>query len=460
MSSATSHWTNQSVLDLAHGADPIDVMTAKARGIVLDAVERGWDGPPFDPFQLAELLGILVQPSDDVPDARLVPAESKRARIEFNPNRPPGRMRFSVAHEIAHTLFPDHPAIVRNRSHQSQSDSDEWQVELLCNVAAAEFLIPIGTAFELEETATSIDNLMRLRKEFDVSTEAILLRAVKLTSEPCAVFAAVRSNGASVPKLRVDYTIPSRGWKEDIPRGLEFEGPSAVAECTAVGFTAKRTERWLPQLPEFQVECVGSPPYPGHRYPRILGILHREGTSAPARRGLLSVIGDATQPRGTGRCIIAHIVNDKTPNWGGAFARDVRLKWPSTQDAFRHWVIGDKANLSLGSIHVSTVSDGLSVVSMVAQHGYGPSSTPRIRYGALRECLDHMATLSESLNASVHMPRIGAGQAGGHWGIISELLDEALVRRGIDVTIYNLPTEQPPRETQGLLPLNASQPSA
>ena len=173
----------------------------------------------------------------------------------------------------------------------------------------------------------------------------------------------------------------------------------------------------------------------------------------PARRELLSVFGDATQPRGTGRCIIAHIVNDKTPNWGGAFARNVKFKWPSTQDEFRHWVSDDKARLSLGSIHVSTVAEGLSVVSMVAQHGYGPSTKPRIRYRALQECLGQLAALSESQNASIHMPRIGAGQAGGHWGIICELLDETLIKRGIDVTIYNLPTEQPPRESQGLLPL-------
>ena len=37
------------------------------------------------------------------------------------------------------------------------------------------------------------------------------------------------------------------------------------------------------------------------------------------------------------------------------------------------------------------------------------------------------------------MPRIGTGQAGGDWAIIHEMIDEALVRQGVDVTVYTLP---------------------
>ncbi len=407
-------------------------------------------------LQLAELLGISVKATSDIPDARLVPMGSRRSSIEFNPNRAPGRMRFSIAHEIAHTFFPDHPASVRNRSHLSESTSDEWQIELLCNVAAAEILMPIGTAFELENADIDIENLMKLRKEFDVSIEALLLRVVKLTSQQCAVFAANRRNHGTTARMRLDYTVPSRGWNLDIARGLEIEGSSALAECTAVGFTAKRIERWLPQFPEFQVECVGSPPYPGHKYPRVLGFLRPQSGNMGGQLELLSVFGDATEPRGSGRRIIAHIVNDKTSNWGGAFARQVRVRWPSSQEDFRNWVIADDTRLALGNIHVGAVSNELSVVSMVAQHGYGASTKPRLRYEALEDCLGQLAAISESQNATVHMPKIGTGQARGHWGIISELLHEKLIKRGIDVTVYNVPTDQPTKETQGLLPLDSA----
>ena len=71
-------------------------------------------------------MGLSLRGRNDVNDARtLSEAESeskieKQSRapladfvrsdeplvIEFNPTRPRGRLRFSLAHEIAHTLFP------------------------------------------------------------------------------------------------------------------------------------------------------------------------------------------------------------------------------------------------------------------------------------------------------------------------------------------------------------------
>jgi hypothetical protein len=34
------------------------------------------------------------------------------------------------------------------------------------------------------------------------------------------------------------------------------------------------------------------------------------------------------------------------------------------------------------------------------------------------------------------MPRIGAGQAGGDWRIIREMLDQILVLNGVEVNVY------------------------
>ena len=70
---------------------------------MLRAIQAGWQGPPFDPFKLAEHLGISAIPREDVLDARVLPAGSRRLQIEFNPNRLRGRLRFSVAHEVAHS---------------------------------------------------------------------------------------------------------------------------------------------------------------------------------------------------------------------------------------------------------------------------------------------------------------------------------------------------------------------
>jgi hypothetical protein len=76
---------------------------------------------------------------------------------------------------------------------------------------------------------------------------------------------------------------------------------------------------------------------------------------------------------------------------------------------------------------------------MVCQHGYGPSPKPRIRYAHLKNCLEQLATFVIQKQASVHIPRIGCGQAGGSWEIVRELVDEALCRQGVRVTVYDPP---------------------
>ena len=130
--------------ELSRGRDPIEVITAEARNVVFRAFERGWAGPPFDPFALANLLAIETIPTSEVHDARTVPAGGNRFRIEFNPDRPHRRIRYSIFHEIAHTLFPDCALMIRNRGVHKASTGDEWQLETLCNLAAAEFLLPTG----------------------------------------------------------------------------------------------------------------------------------------------------------------------------------------------------------------------------------------------------------------------------------------------------------------------------
>ncbi len=447
--SQPGYWTNRSVVKFARGRDPLDTIILAARDIVLDAIEAGWSGPPFDPVQLADRLRIPVIPRDDVPDARLIRSSSGEVCIEFNPNQVPARARFSVAHELAHTLFPDHAERVRMRGPSKQ---DDWQLELLCNMAAAEILMPVGMGVRIEDEPIDMENLILLRKRFGVSTEAMLLRMVKLTKEPCAAFAAARvSPEDQPPSFRIDYFVPSRSWATSLPKGYRVRRSSSLAECTAVGFTSKATETWSAPLSGVEVECIGVPAYPGDIFPRIVGVLHpAQGKTAPALR-LVEIRGDATDPRGTGNKIIAQVVNDKTPNWGAGFARAIRTKWPAVQADFVKWASERRGNLALGRVRPMQVSDELTIFSMIAQRGYGSSALPRIRYSALVSCLEQCAALARERNASVHMPRIGTGHAGGDWGIVRELVDGALAGRGIAVTIYSLPDAEPPKMIQRVL---------
>ena len=162
MKFTSREWTNKSVRDIAELGNPIDIIVGKARTLIFDALQKGWSGPPYDPFELAELLKIETTPCNDVLDARISPKGSKFS-IEYNPNQSAGRTRYSIAHEIAHTLFPDCRESVRLRQKNDFAGEDEWQLEMLCNLAAAEFLMPIGSFSDLKEETLNIDTLLILK---------------------------------------------------------------------------------------------------------------------------------------------------------------------------------------------------------------------------------------------------------------------------------------------------------
>jgi O-acetyl-ADP-ribose deacetylase (regulator of RNase III) len=449
----TENWTNPSVLLLAEGADPIKTITARARQLVLDALDAGWAGPPFDPFELAHLLGVPVVAREDQFDARTVvvdaaPADSRGLRIEFNPNRPPGRLRWSVVHEIAHTFFPDVAEEVRHRTGSGAvptGQSDFWQLELLCNIAAAELLMPAAIFDDdLDSTALDIDALMELRSRYSVSAEALVRRAVERTQRPAALLALARDETGA--EFRIDYVVPSRSWAGEAPmRGMRFLSGPPLGDCTAVGYTTRGLHTFPTSPRSFDVQAVGIPGYPGDPYPRVLALLTPldDAASRTDGAGLQYVTGDVTKPRGPTPRLIAHVVSDRAHAFGPGVASALGNHFRNLRESYRNWTIASPENLRLGNVHTIEVEEGTWVSSMVAQEGFGPANEPRIRYHALTDCLHKIAKKAAQLDASIHVPRIGAGQAGGSWPVVADLLDREVCRAGVPVTVYTRPGEHP-----------------
>jgi O-acetyl-ADP-ribose deacetylase (regulator of RNase III) len=74
---------------------------------------------------------------------------------------------------------------------------------------------------------------------------------------------------------------------------------------------------------------------------------------------------------------------------------------------------------------------------MLAQHAYRTPDNPvPLRYDALETALSSLAHFAAAHNATVHMPRIGAGLAGGDWERIAALIERHLDER--EVTVYSL----------------------
>jgi len=371
----------------------------------------------------------------------MIPTRGGKLTIEYNPNRPKARIRYSIAHEIAHTLFPDCAQRVRERHRREEMKQGDWKVEMLCNIGAAEFLMPIGSFPDLAKKSINIDILMDLRKQYEVSVEAVLLRVVKLTEERCVVFCSSRreSHGRSA-YYHVDYMVPSRTNTKALPFGSKLPSGSVVEECTVVGYTAKGDEEWPHNLGRVHVESVALPPYPAQPYPRVAGLALLRRREKVSINRIKYLKGDATEPRGKEKKIIAFIINDKGRSWGAGFARALQKKWPFVLEEFQYWLEHNRSEFSLGNVHASKVEEDLAVFKMIAQHGYGEAPIPRIRYGALEACLRKLSNEAVRQKTSVHMQRIGCGQAGGSWWIVSELIDDILVKRGIKVTVYDLPT--------------------
>ncbi len=440
-------WTNPSVKLLAKDQDPVDVVVGKTRELIFDAIDGGWKGPPYDPVSLAKNLGFDVIPNEDVLDARVI-SKGTNVQIEYNPNKSKTRIRFSLAHEIAHTLFPDYKESIRNRSKQ-HSRPDGWQLELLCNIAASEILIPVVPPSNLGHLVITMNNLIEIKKRYDVSMESVLLRMIKLTTQPITFFSAARKIDDKNSSFRIDYVINSKTSLLNIKSGMEIPSDSVLSECSAIGFTAQRKEKWFKELPSLDIECVGVSPYPTNVCPRVIGIIKTKSKKNTEPLRIQYLVGDATEPHGNGGKMIVHIVNDQSKRWGRGFGLNISKKWPKLGTNFVKWANLD--SLTLGTCHIFNASNNLVIISMITQHGYGKSKKPRIRYSSLATCLEIVAIEAKKESANVHMPRIGTGYAGGDWKIISEMVDDLLIKRGIEVTVYDLPETQRPRENYNLL---------
>lgn len=137
--------------------------------------------------------------------------------------------------------------------------------------------------------------------------------------------------------------------------------------------------------------------------------------------------GDATSPQAPGVKIIAHICND-LGGWGKGFVLAISAKWKGPEEAYRAWHRSRALNdFGLGAIQVVQVNSYTYVANMIAQHGMKTgSSGPPIRYEALEQCLQKLAHEATTLHASIHMPRIGTGLAGGKWEQIAPILEKTL----------------------------------
>jgi O-acetyl-ADP-ribose deacetylase (regulator of RNase III) len=152
-------------------------------------------------------------------------------------------------------------------------------------------------------------------------------------------------------------------------------------------------------------------------------------------------IGDASLPdKGASPRIIAHICNDEG-GWGAGFVLALSRRSNLPEVYYRRWQKeGKPVPFSGGHLIIAPYMDDMLVANMIAQHGCGPDAqgTPPIRYTWLINCLIRLRAIAREMNASVHMPRIGCGLAGGTWDKVEIAVEFCLSRYDIPVFVYDL----------------------
>ena len=152
------------------------------------------------------------------------------------------------------------------------------------------------------------------------------------------------------------------------------------------------------------------------------------------------VTGDATRPPADQPAIIVHVCND-IGGWGAGFVLAVSKRWAEPERRYRAWHRGEEElPFALGQVQFVQVEPQTWVANLVGQRGIRRErGVAPVRYEAIGTGLQRVAEQAQRLGASVHMPRIGCGLAGGNWEDVGRMVEEELALKGVPVTVYDLP---------------------
>ncbi len=147
--------------------------------------------------------------------------------------------------------------------------------------------------------------------------------------------------------------------------------------------------------------------------------------------------GDATQPSSEGNKIIVHICND-IGGWGKGFVIAISKRWQLPEASYRAWYKSQN-DFELGNVQFIQVENDLWVANAIGQHKIrkDEQGNPPIRYEAVEEAMQKVFKKAKELNASVHMPKIGCGLAGGKWEKIEPILQDYLIKNKIKTAVYD-----------------------
>jgi Zn-dependent peptidase ImmA (M78 family) len=143
---------------------------------------------PVDVRMLASFRGIAAITAVDQAEAGCIFCAGERLLVHIRASDSPERQRFTICHEILHTFFPGFQEERRTRTDTTVGNFDRSQLEeYLCDLGAAELLLPREPFLAVLPAQPRIDDVINLAATFTASLEATAIRAVNLAGVPMAL---------------------------------------------------------------------------------------------------------------------------------------------------------------------------------------------------------------------------------------------------------------------------------
>lgn len=133
--------------------------------------------------------------------------------------------------------------------------------------------------------------------------------------------------------------------------------------------------------------------------------------------------GDASLPEAGGHRIIFNLVNDSGEWNQDKFRESLAKRWPLSKLEYRRGYLSQRY-FKLGLIQEINIRSDLTVVNAIV------ISEQKLNEEAVKSTLIKLAELAKYNGSSVHM------NEDEHWENIAELINECVIGKGINVTLY------------------------
>jgi hypothetical protein len=239
--------------------------------------------PPVALRKVAAVQGIQEILSADLGTIDGCLVEERGALVaKLNRLAPSYRRRYSLAHEIAHTLLGDTPASRWGADHAAVFGKGRSARERACDAIAAELLLPYDLFCpRCEALGPSLPTVKRLADQFGASISATAIRMAEVTTDPVIV---ARWTPVGPPEwLSLEWSTRSSAARGCyIPRGsAPPPGSSPIEALKGIGLVT-RLDRFGGH--HGQAHYIESQRFGSGRTAFVLSIVHLSSASKEANR--------------------------------------------------------------------------------------------------------------------------------------------------------------------------------